>query len=354
MSKNKEKFYMYQEMKQQAGIVSDMLGRYLIGENIVMPEMEKVAARLSGVKRFYFWGLGSSYFSAMYGNYLAEEWLGISSECEMADEVVCRKTVVEPDSLVVVISQSGESTDTIKAAEKAIGLGALVIGISNKKESSLSGACDAMIVTPAQQEKAIAATKTFTAQLVSLILFVLYMMRNVNRRAKICSEVEKLSKHITRVFEQEEYIESLAEKYAKIENIILLGKKFNYPTALESAQKLKETSYIHAEGMAAEEFLHGPKAILEEKNVVIYFISEATHMEDIRIIKDLAKIKVDIVAVGPRVSCGANTHIEVPNVVEALTPIVNVISMQILAFYLAITKKIDLNLPRNIQKIIKK
>jgi len=358
----KKKFKMIEEIHEQPGVLKALVEQHVIGSQIAFGEFREFRDKLSQVKRFTFWGLGSSYNAALFANYLFEEVVGLPCECEVADEVLSRRAIIEENTAVVVFSQSGETGDIVQAVKLAQSNKALTIAITNNQDSTLASLADVVLLTRAGEEKALAATKTFTSQLLVIILLAIYLDNlkiNNGRSDIIIPELMTLNEKVSAVLAFESRIAKLAKEFKKTEQMVILGRNVSYPIALEAAQKIKETCYILSEGEPSEEFRHGPIAILDKKTPVIMLMPlDKTHDDNLLVLKEVLATNAPtyvITTQGNReIPDEVKDIITMPPSMAILSPIISVVVFQLLAYHIALEKNIHVDSPRNIRKYITK
>lgn len=358
MAKKKE-YKMHKEILEQPIVIEKLIRKYLKNKIVVFPEFEKRINVLKKIKRITLLGCGSSYHAAIFGNYFIEDLTGLPCEFEYADEFIKRKAVVEPGTAIVIISQSGQTTDAIKSAEKAKKHKALVIAITNDAKSKLAQISDLVIDTIAGKEQAIAATKTFTAQLTMIILLGLHFSqlnkKAGSKRMKIIAELKLIPSKINKIFQTEKEIKRLAGNYKNAKNFAVLGEKWNYPVALEGALKLMETNSIEVGGFPAGEFKHGPISIVN-KNFPLIFIApkDNTFKNNLSILRTVQKDGADICLItsaGNR--AGVKNIIYIPKTIDILYPLLSVLPLQLFSYFLAIAKSINVDKPQHLSKYVK-
>ncbi len=353
---------MIEEIYEQPDVLKALVERYVNGNHIIFDELEIFKERVKNIKRFIFWGMGSSYNAALLGNYLFEGVADLPCECEVADEVLSRNAIIEQGTAVVVLSQSGETGDIIKAIKLAQSSKALTIAITNNQDSTLASLADITLLTRAGKEKAVAATKTFTSQLLILILLAVYLDHskiNNGRSDIIIPELKMLNEKISAVLALEPRIAKLAKEFKNTRQMVILGRNVSYPIALETAQKIKETCYIQAEGQPTEEFRHGPIAILDKKIPVIMLMpSDKTYDDNLLVLDEIIATKAPVTVIttkGNNTMPGeVNNIISLPLSMKILSPIISVVAFQLLAYHIALEKNIHVDNPRNIKKFITK
>jgi glucosamine--fructose-6-phosphate aminotransferase (isomerizing) len=303
---------------------------------------------------------GTSWYAGLLGKYWLEKMAGLSVKVEYASEF--QPAIIKPGSLVLGISQSGTTADTLVALKAAKDKGAIVLGICNVVGSTMSRLTDAGIYTRAGVENGVASTKAFTAQVLALLLLTLKLAKDKKTLPnfdlkEIISQLGYLPEFMEEVLQTNEAIAALAKKFKDSTNCLYLGRGYNFPVALEGALKLKELSYIHAEGMPAGESKHGPLALIDANMPVVVIATQGEYYG--KTINNLAEIKARggkvIVVVNPgdkEAAKLADELIFVPQVHSALSPFLNVIPLQLLAYHLAFLRGCDVDRPRNLAKSV--
>jgi len=273
-----QKPHMIKEIYEQREVLEKIFEKHLgfITTSVGFDEFVFFKSKIKKIKRFLFLACGSSANASLLANYYFEEFTGKNCEHEFADEFISRRAILETGTAVVLLSQSGKTNDVLIAAEIARDRGAFIIGVSNTKGSKLEKLVDVMVDTEAGIEKGIAATKSFSAQAITLFLMSLYFADifdiKIKKRKEIFKAIESLVSDITKVLKKEKDIKKLAKSLSRSKNIVITGRKFNFPIALEGAHKIKETAYIHAEGIASEELRHGGEAMLDKDFPVLSIV----------------------------------------------------------------------------------
>ncbi len=349
------KHFMLKEIFEQPKVIADTVGGFISQE-------QNLPFEISKINRIVTIACGTSYHAGLVGKYWIERFSGIPNEVIYASEFRYADVPIDDKTLVVAISQSGETADTRFAALSAKEKGATVLGIVNVVGSSLDREADYTLYTHAGPEIGVAATKTFTAQLTILYLAALMLALNRNRldKGEFQTRVDKileLPKKVEKVLELSEFISEIATKYRKYKNFLYLGRWLNYPIALEGALKLKEISYIHAEGYPAGEMKHGPIALIDENMpVVIIAPRDRVYEKIVSNMEEVLSRKGRVISVGfegdKLLKEKSETFIPVPEVDENLTPIVNVIPLQLLAYHIADQLGLDVDQPRNLAKTV--
>jgi glucosamine--fructose-6-phosphate aminotransferase (isomerizing) len=355
--------FMLKEIYEQPQTVQDAFrGRLQVNEGTVrLGGLRPVADVLKNAKRIIFTACGTSWHSALVGEYIIENLCNISVEVEYASEFRYRNPVIYPDDVVIAISQSGETADTLAALREAKKKSATVLGVVNVVGSSIARDTDAGVYIHAGPEIGVASTKAFTSQLTVLILIAIYIgrMRGITLPdgLKITKALSELPKKIEEVLNTADEIKAIAKEYCKARNFLYLGRGYNFPVALEGALKLKEISYIHAEGYPAAEMKHGPIALIDE-NMPVVFIATKDEIYD-KVISNIEEVKArkgKVIAIATegdeQIKEYANHVIYIPETLPMLTPILSVIPLQLLAYYIAVELGCNVDQPRNLAKSV--
>lgn len=355
--------FMLKEIYEQPQTITDGLrGRLLIEEgNVKLGGLRNVQDELRNAKRIIITACGTSYNAALVGEYLIEQLAHIPVEVEYASEFRYRSPILFDDDILIVISQSGETADTLAAVQEAKQRGIKVIGIVNVVGSSIARQTDAGIYIHAGPEIGVASTKAFTSQLTILTLLALYLgrMKNISsvEGLKIARELSLLPSKVQQILENAPEIENIAKSNYNSRNYLYLGRGFNFPVALEGALKLKEISYIHAEGYPAAEMKHGPIALIDD-NMPVVFIAPHDEIYD-KIVSNIEEVKarkgrvIAITNIGnEEMKNLADYVIKIPETLPILTPILSVIPLQLLAYYTARELGRDIDKPRNLAKSV--
>ena len=355
--------FMLKEIYDQPRCMADcMRGRLLLNEKrIVLSTINMHRERLMKAERFIIVACGTSWHAGLIGKQLIEQWANIPVEVEYASEFRYRNPVISPDDVVIAISQSGETADTLAAFQLAKENKAMCFGIVNVVGSSIARASDTGIYIHVGPEIGVASTKAFTGQVTVLTLFALALghERGTISKEEYESTIEELGnipEKIKSVLAKEE-IKDIARSLTYAENALYMGRGFNYPVALEGALKLKEISYIHAEGYPAAEMKHGPIALIDE-NMPVVFV--ATHHQLYKkIISNIEEVKarngriIAVVTEGDEaVKEIAEATIEVPSTLASLAPLLSAIPLQLIAYHVAVEKGLNVDQPRNLAKSV--
>ncbi|HUU44512.1 MAG TPA: glutamine--fructose-6-phosphate transaminase (isomerizing) [Acidobacteriota bacterium] len=355
--------FMLKEIHEQPTTITNaMRGRLNHEEgtarlNGIRPHLEE----LGQIDRIILTACGTSWHAALIGEYIIEDLARIPVEVEYASEFRYRAPVVRPGTAVFVISQSGETADTLAALREARRMGATVLGICNVVGSTIARETDGGIYIHAGPEIGVASTKAFTSQItvLSLIALLLARMRTMafEQGAKLIAALEKLPEQVQSILDREDEIRGIAADYFRRENFLYLGRGYNFPVALEGALKLKEISYIHAEGYPAAEMKHGPIALIDERMpVVVIALQDLVYEKVLSNIQEIKARKGTVIALATegdeRIGEYVDHVIHVPKTARALTPILSIIPLQLLAYHVAVLRGCDVDQPRNLAKSV--
>ena len=355
--------FMLKEIHEQPRAVTDtLLGRLDAEGRIVLDELDFDPALLRATDKIYVIACGTSYHAGMVSKYAIEHWARIGVEVEIASEFRYRDPILTRSTLVVAISQSGETADTIAAAEYAKAQGARVVAVTNIVGSTLARTSDATVYTRAGLEVAVASTKAFTTQIIALSVLALFLAQE--RREMFAEEcrdmldrLEALPALMEKVLENEEQIADLARMFAGAEYVMFIGRQVGLPLALEGALKLKEISYIHAEGFASGEMKHGPIALIDEGGPVIALATEG-HVKS-KVVSNIQEVRARgavVLAIATEgdndVKAHADHVIYVPEVHELLYPVLTVLPLQLIGYHMAVELGRDVDQPRNLAKTV--
>lgn len=356
--------YMLKEIYEQPNSIKDSMRGRLIGSknSIVLGGIKEYEKKLINAKRIIIIGCGTSWHAGLVGEYLFEDLARIPTEVEYASEFRYRNPVISEEDIVIAISQSGETADTLAAIELAKAKGATIFGICNVVGSSIPRTTHAGSYTHAGPEIGVASTKAFTAQVTVLTMMALSIARKrgtipESKYQAIAIELSKIPEKVQIVLKSNEHIKQMAEEYMHVSNFLYLGRGFNFPVALEGALKLKEISYIHAEGYPAAEMKHGPIALIDENMpVVVVATNMSAHDKIISNIQEIKARKGRIIAIISEsdtvIEAMAEHVIRIPDTEEALTPLLSVIPLQLLAYHIAVRLGRNVDQPRNLAKSV--
>jgi glucosamine--fructose-6-phosphate aminotransferase (isomerizing) len=356
--------FMLKEIHEQPRAIADCLrGRLVLPDHVIqLGGLSAVMDRLSAAPRLTIAACGTSWHSGLVGEYLFEHLARLPVEVEYASEFRYREPLLGEQDVLLVISQSGETADTIAALREAKRRGALTLGICNVVGSTLSRETDAGVFTHAGPEIGVASTKAFTAQVVVLTLMAIALGQQrgtlpPERAEALIEELARIPQKIESILEQEPAIKALADRFTYAPNFLYLGRSFNFPVALEGALKLKEISYIHAEGYPAAEMKHGPIALIDRlMPVVVLATTSHTSEKMISNIEEVRARNGRVIAITTpgqdEVKRLAEFVVEIPATDDALAPLLAVIPLQLLAYHIAVNRGCDVDQPRNLAKSV--
>jgi len=355
--------FMLKEIFEQPKSLEDVMrGRLLEEEGSVrLGGITVEDGALLEVERVVLTACGTSWHSALLGEYMLEELARIPTKVEYASEFRYKNPVVDEKTLVIVISQSGETADTLAALREARRRGARVMGIVNTVGSSIARETDFGIYLHAGPEIGVASTKAFTSQVAALALFTLYLARrrslSILEGRELVAALRRLPAQVEEILAMNDELRTLAETYADAPNFLYLGRGYQFPVALEGALKLKEVSYIHAEGYPAAEMKHGPIALIDEKMPVVFLApKDGVYHKVVSNIEEVKARKGQVIAVisdeAPELQGKVDHFIRIPETHPALLPILTVIPLQLLAYHVAVLRGCDVDQPRNLAKSV--
>ena len=356
--------FMLKEIFEQPQAIQDALrGRLLSNEGkITLSSLHEHENKFLKARRILIVACGTSWHAGLVAEYLLEKFTRIPVEVEYASEFRYRDPIIFQDDIIIAISQSGETADTLAAIKIAKELGAFVFGVCNVVGSSISRMTDTGCYTHAGPEIGVASTKAFTTQITVLSLLALHlgMVKGTLSRSeyqKHLVELESIPDKVSEILKQEKLIKEVASSFTKTSNCIYLGRGYNFPVALEGALKLKEISYIHAEGYPAAEMKHGPIALIDDQMPVVVIATKKGYYD--KVLSNIQEIKsrkgriIAVVSEGDvRVKELADYCIEVPESLECFTPILTTIPLQLLSYYIAVQRGCNVDQPRNLAKSV--
>jgi glucosamine--fructose-6-phosphate aminotransferase (isomerizing) len=356
-------FMLKEIFEQPETLRNTMRGRLLDSEGIAkLGGITFTPEELRGIENITITACGTSWHAALIGEYMLEELVRIPVEVEYASEFRYRSPVIGANSLVIAISQSGETADTLAALREAKARGARVMGIVNVVGSTIARESDCGMYLHAGPEIGVASTKAFTSQVVALTLFALLLGRTRGTISEeqgrgIAAALRALPDQVERVVAQNDTIREIAKTYVHASNFLYLGRGYNFPTALEGALKLKEISYIHAEGLPAAEMKHGPIALIDENMpVVILAPTDAVYSKVVSNVQEVKARSGRIIAVVTEgngdLGVKVDHRIAVPHTIDMLTPILTTVPLQLLAYHVAVLRGCDVDMPRNLAKSV--
>jgi glucosamine--fructose-6-phosphate aminotransferase (isomerizing) len=323
--------------------------------------LEPVIKKLKKIKKIIIISCGTSYYAGLVGEYMLEEYAGIPTEVEYASEFRYRKPILDETTAVIAISQSGETADTLAAIREAKNKGALTLGIVNVVGSTIARETEAGTYTLSGPEIGVASTKAFTSQLSILALWTLVLGRqramSLVMSKRIAQELNKIPAKIEKMLKKSEEIKKIIKKYIKAQDFLYLGRKYNFPIALEGALKIKETAYIYAEGYPTGEMKHGPIALIDKNFPSLFIIPQDSVYE--KNLSGMQEIKArggKIIALttegDKKIVNLADDVIYMPKTLEMLTPLISVIPLQLFAYHFGVKKGLDVDKPRNLAKSV--
>jgi glutamine---fructose-6-phosphate transaminase (isomerizing) len=356
--------FMLKEIFEQPDTIFDCLrGRLdVVKGTITMAGIQQHIDKLKTANRIIMIGCGTSWHAGLVAEYVFEELCRIPVEVEYASEFRYRNPVVHPGDVIIAISQSGETADTIVAIEKAKENGALILGVVNVVGSSIARISHAGAYTHAGPEIGVASTKAFTAQLAVLTMIALKIAKergsiDPTRYMQLLSELHVIPEKVREVLQLKENVKRLAEKYKDAKDALYLGRGYNFAVALEGALKLKEISYIHAEGYPAAEMKHGPIALVDKSLPVVFVATKDSYYE--KIVSNIQEIKarkgmvIAVISQGDSIIADmADDVLVIPEADELMAPMLSVIPLQLLAYYTGVAKGNDVDKPRNLAKSV--
>ncbi len=355
--------FMFKEIMEQPESIRNCLrGRIDQRDSrVVLGGLAKYARELIRAKRFILTAQGTAYHAGKIGEYLLEDLAKVPARCEYASEFRYRNPIIEDGSVCVAVSQSGETADTLAALREAKERGALALGVVNAVGSTIARETDAGVYLHVGPEIGVASTKAFVGQVAVLTLIALFIGKrrylSEDQVKAHLHDLEKMPDHVAKVIKQSEYIRDCVAKNVHRENWLFLGRGYNYPVALEGALKLKEISYIHAEGMPAAEMKHGPIALIDEGMPVVFVAPQGSQYE--KVISNIEEVRArggKIIAVATegdeRIRKYTDSVFYVPDVPEALQPLISVIPLQLVAYHAAVLRGHDVDKPRNLAKSV--
>ncbi len=357
-----EHFMLKEIMEQPRTLEDSMRGRLLEEEGTAkLGGIRQYLDQLSQARRIIIVACGTSWHASLIGEYMLEEFARVPVEVEYASEFRYRDPIIEEGTIVIAISQSGETADTLAALREAKRKGAVTLGICNVVGSSIARETDAGIFIHAGPEIGVASTKAFTSQVTVLALLAILLGRKKGISAAqgrwMVRELKQLPNLVAKILEKPNAIKKLAKKFKDHRNFLYLGRGFNFPIALEGALKLKEISYIHAEGYPAAEMKHGPIALIDEDMPVVFIATQDGTYE--KVVSNIEEVKARrgiVIAIctegDEEMASKAEYTLEIPKTMNFLMPILSVIPLQLLAYYIAVLRDCNVDQPRNLAKSV--
>ena len=355
-------FMLKEIMEQPESIRNTLRGRLLEEEGTVkLGGLNITDEDLLKVQRIVITACGTSWHSGLIGEYMMEELARIPTEVEYASEFRYRNPIVDEHTLVVGISQSGETADTLAALREAKRRGARTLGLVNVVGSTIAREVDGGIYLHAGPEIGVASTKAFTSQIAALALLTLKMGRlralSILQGREVVRSLAKLPELVATVLVKAPQVEQIAERLQRATNVLYLGRGYNFPVALEGALKLKEISYIHAEGYPAAEMKHGPIALIDDLMPVVFIApTDAVHQKVVSNVEEVKARGGRVIAIATEGDAAlarlADHRIEIPETLDLLTPVLSVLPLQLLAYYIAVRRGCNVDQPRNLAKSV--
>ncbi len=356
--------FMLKEIFEQPSTIHDCLRGRLDAANgtIKMNGVEQNIDKLANANRIMIVACGTSWHAGLVAEYIIEELCRIPVEVEYASEFRYRNPIVNEGDVIIAISQSGETADTLVALEKAKENGAFIFGVVNAVGSSIARISHAGAYTHAGPEIGVASTKAFTGQLAVLMMIALKIAMHKKsiseeRYLALLNELQDVPEKVDAILKNSEPLKAIAEKYKDANDFLFLGRGYNFPVALEGALKLKEISYIHAEGYPAAEMKHGPIALVDENLPVVFVATKDSYHQ--KIVSNMQEIKarkgkiISIITEGDSISPTlSDDYFSIPPADELIAPIISVIPLQLLSYYTGVAKGIDVDKPRNLAKSV--
>jgi glucosamine--fructose-6-phosphate aminotransferase (isomerizing) len=355
--------YMAKEIAEQPRALATCLGGRIDLKNarVVLGGIQNHLRDLTRTRRIILTACGTAWHAGLVGEFLFEQLARIPAEVEYASEFRYRNPIIEDGTIVIAISQSGETADTLAAVEQAKERGARVLGLVNVVGSTIARSTDAGVYLRVGPEIGVASTKAFTAQVAVLTMLAIELGRrrhlSSDYAASLLKELHEMPAKIDRILEQSEHIKAIAQENVGKENWLFLGRGVNYPVALEGALKLKEISYIHAEGLPAAEMKHGPIALITDQMPAVFIATRCSQYE--KIIGNIEEVRarggrtIMVATEGDdHIARYADHLITVPDATEQLQPMLTVVPLQLLAYHAAVLRGHDVDKPRNLAKSV--
>ncbi len=358
------KHFLLKEIHEQPQAIIDTIRGRIAQDtgDVVLPEIEALGDRIQKIRRVALVACGTAWHACLVGKFIMERLARMPTEVDYASEFRYRDPLVDSETLMIVVSQSGETADTLAALETAKHKGSPVIAVCNVVDSSIARKADVVVYTHAGPEISVASTKAFTTQLTALYLLALQLGRRSGRlerrrQSECIQALVAIPNLLEQILKNEDAIARVARRYTNATDVLYLGRGINYPIALEGALKLKEISYIHAEGYPAGEMKHGPIALIDEKVPVVVLIPfDEVYGKTLSNLKEVESRGGRIIAVTDKADAElsriADAVIEVPATNSSLTPLLLAIPLQLFAYHVAVERGTDVDQPRNLAKSV--
>jgi glutamine---fructose-6-phosphate transaminase (isomerizing) len=360
--KNYEHFMLKEIMEQPESLADTVRGRLdLEAGEVVLGGVRDVAKQLTHARRVVLVGCGTAWHAALVGEYLFEDLARIPTEVDYASEFRYRNPIIDEGTIVIAISQSGETADTLAAVREAKLKGALALGIVNVVGSTIARETDAGVYLHCGPEIGVASTKAFTSQLEVLVMLAMYLGRRKHlapfQAREVIKNLQQIPEQVRHILKLSDKIKEVANLYKGAPNWLYLGRGYNYPAALEGALKLKEISYVHAEGLPAAEMKHGPIALISEGMPVVFLANKGLQYE--KVLSNMEEVRsrgghiIAVATEGDKEIQRLAKHVfYVPDVPEPFQPILNVVPLQMLAYHVAVMRGCAVDKPRNLAKSV--
>jgi glucosamine--fructose-6-phosphate aminotransferase (isomerizing) len=356
--------FMQKEIFEQPRAIMDTIGTRTLGSqgDVELNGIDLSPERVAAIRRIYLVACGTACYASMVGKYLLEQIAGIAAEVDLASEFRYRKPILDDSSLVLPVSQSGETADTLAALREGKSFGSRVLSICNVRDATIARESDDVLYTHAGPEIGVASTKAFTTQIVALYLLALKLgisrgRVSADEARRRLLDLMRLPRLVERTLQLDASIRAIAQKFFHASDFLFLGRGIMYPIALEGALKLKEISYIHAEGYAAGEMKHGPIALIDEDMPVVVIANQSPVYD--KVVSNLEQVRSRegvVIAVASEGDTGiadkANEVIRIPDLGEYLTTVLATVPLQLLAYHIAVLKGTDVDQPRNLAKSV--
>lgn len=353
--------FMLKEIFEQPKAVADtLIGRLTDNNQIELDELKMSDEEIRALKKIVVIACGTAYHAGMIAKYAIEKWAKISVEVEIASEYRYRDPIIDAQTLVIAISQSGETMDTLMALRYAKSKKATILSVCNTNGSTIARESDAVLYTHAGPEIAVASTKAFATQLIAMYLIGLEVSRELGTLSKseikeISEELNQLPAKVEQILETVEPLRLTTRKFKSAQSILFLGRHVGYPTALEGALKLKELAYMHAEGFAGGELKHGPIALIDQGTPVIAIMPATGSVLAEKMASNIQEVKARgavVIVISESEFVGADHLIRIPKIHQLMQPVLSVIPLQVIAYEMAVARGNDVDQPRNLAKSV--
>jgi len=361
VSRGDYEHFMLKEIMEEPRVIESAIQGRLLEDDVKLGGLETSKERLKRVSKIHLIGCGTGYYAAKIGEYMIEEIAGIDAEAQMGSEIRYRNVRLGSDQAAIFVSQSGETADNLASLKKMKEAGVLSLGVTNVIGSTQTRETEGGVYTRCGREVAVASTKAFIGQLTVLAMISVFLGRqrslSSGKAKEIILELKNLSQKGDLILEKSTQIQEIAKKYSRFENFWFIGRKFNYPIALEGALKLKEVSYVHAEGTTGGELKHGPLALIDEKHPTLAIcLKDSVYDKMISNIEEVKARNGKIIAIATegdeRIKEIVDDVIYIPKTLECLSPILSAMPLHLFAYYLALELERDIDKPRNLAKSV--